>query len=116
LKVLRIAKQIRPSLWTKSSLMIGLGETDGEVTLVMQRLREAGVDMLTLGQYLPPGRPGERYVPVDRYVPPAKFDAWRDEARELGFLAVASGPLVRSSYRAGLLLEEAKSATRCPTS
>jgi lipoic acid synthetase len=66
--------------------------------------------MLTLGQYLAPGRPGERFLPVDRYVAPAQFDAWTTEARDLGFRAVASGPLVRSSYRAGQLLEEAKIA------
>jgi lipoic acid synthetase len=116
LHVLRRAKQIRPNLWTKSSLMVGLGEIDDEITDAMRRLRDADVDMLTLGQYLPPGRPSERYVHVDRYVPPEKFDAWRDDARVLGFLAVASGPLVRSSYRAGLLLEQARrvSETQIP--
>jgi lipoic acid synthetase len=88
--------------------MIGLGETDVEVTDAMRQLRGAGVDMLTLGQYLAPGRPGERFLPVDRFVPPEQFAAWADEAKALGFRAVASGPLVRSSYRAGLLLSEAK--------
>lgn len=107
-QVLRRAKQLRADLWTKSSIMVGLGETDEEVSDAMLRLRKADVDMLTLGQYLAPGRPGERYVPVDRFVPPEQFAAWADEAREIGFRAVASGPLVRSSYRAGLLLEEAK--------
>jgi lipoic acid synthetase len=108
LGVLRRAKELRPDLWTKSSIMIGLGETDDEVTDAMRRLREAGVDMLTLGQYLAPGRPGERFLPVDRFVPPSRFEQWAVEARELGFRAVASGPLVRSSYRAGLLLDEAR--------
>ncbi len=107
-RVLRRAKQLRPNLWTKSSIMVGLSESDDEVTDAMRRLREANVDMLTLGQYLAPGRPGERYLPVDRFVAPDQFAAWADEARELGFRAVASGPLVRSSYRAGLLLAEAR--------
>jgi lipoic acid synthetase len=107
-RVLSRAKQLRADLRTKSSIMVGLGETDDEVSDAMRRLREADVDMLTLGQYLAPGRPGERYVPVDRFVPPEQFAAWADEARGIGFRAVASGPLVRSSYRAGLLLEEAR--------
>jgi lipoic acid synthetase len=108
LGVLWRAKVLRPDLLTKSSIMIGLGETDEEVTDAMRQLRGAGVDMLTLGQYLAPGRPGERYLPVDRFVPPKQFDAWADEARMLGFRAVAAGPLVRSSYRAGLLLSGAR--------
>lgn len=107
-QVLRRAKALRPDLRTKSSIMIGLGETDAEVTDAMQQLRAADVDMLTLGQYLAPGKPSERFLPVDRFVPPEQFDAWAVEARAMGFRAVASGPLVRSSYRAGLLLEQAK--------
>jgi len=107
-RVLSRAKQLRADLWTKSSIMVGLGETDDEISGAMRKLREADVDMLTLGQYLAPGRPSERYVPVDRFVPPEQFAAWADEARGIGFRAVASGPLVRSSYRAGLLLEEAR--------
>jgi lipoic acid synthetase len=106
--VLRGAKRLRPDLWTKSSIMVGLGETDAEVTDAMHRLRDADVDLLTLGQYLAPGLPGDRFLPVDRYVHPDQFAAWRDEALEMGFLAVASGPLVRSSFRAGWLLEEAQ--------
>jgi lipoic acid synthetase len=108
LKVLRRAKELRPDLLTKSSIMIGLGELDAEVTEAMRQLREANVDMLTLGQYLAPGRPGERYLPVDRYVPPEQFERWAEEAREMGFCAVAAGPLVRSSFRAGMLLEQAR--------
>jgi lipoic acid synthetase len=107
-RVLNSAKHLRPELFTKSSIMVGLGETDAEVTDAMSRLRDADVDMLTLGQYLAPGRPGERFLPVDRFVTPDQFDAWKMEARELGFRAVASGPRVRSSFRAGQLLEEAK--------
>jgi lipoic acid synthetase len=108
LKVLRCAKELRPDLWTKSSIMVGLGETNDEIAGAMRRLRDVNVDMLTLGQYLAPGRPGERYLPVDRFVPPQQFAAWADEARSIGFRAVAAGPLVRSSYRAGLLLEQAR--------
>ena len=69
----------------------------------MRMLREAGVDMVTLGQYL---QPGDRHLPVDRFPEPTQFQRWDQEAREFGFKAVASGPLVRSSYRAGLLWEE----------
>jgi lipoic acid synthetase len=112
LEVLRRAKRLRPDLWTKSSIMVGLGESDDEVTAAMRSLREASVDMLTLGQYLAPGRPGERFLPVDRFVPPAQFEIWATAAREIGFRAVAAGPLVRSSYRAGLLLEEACTGRR----
>jgi lipoic acid synthetase len=108
LTVLRNAKRLRPDVYTKSSLMVGVGETDAEVSAAMRELRSADVDLVTLGQYLAPGKPGERFLPVDRYVTPAQFDAWADEAREIGFRAVASGPLVRSSFRAGLLLEQAK--------
>jgi lipoyl synthase len=112
LQVLRRAKQLRPDIWTKSSVMVGLGESDGEVTDAIRSLHAAGVDMLTLGQYLAPGLPGERFLPVDRFVPPSQFGMWAAEARELGFRAVAAGPLVRSSYRAGLLLEEARTGRR----
>lgn len=108
LEILRRAKELHPDRWTKSSLMVGLGETDQEITGAMQQLREVGVELLTLGQYLAPGRPGTRFLPVDRYVTPEQFERWDVEARELGFRGVASGPLVRSSYRAGQLLEEAK--------
>ena len=107
LEVLRQTKELQPALLSKSSLMVGLGETDDEVTATMQELRTVGVDLLTLGQYLAPGRPGTRFVEVARYVHPDQFDAWADEARGLGFRAVASGPLVRSSYQAGRLLAEA---------
>ena len=110
LEVLRRAKAFRPEIWTKSSIMVGLGETDAEISDAMRLLREVGVELLTLGQYLAPGRPGTRYLPVDRYVEPEQFLRWGEEARSLGFLGVASGPLVRSSYRAGLLLDEASAS------
>jgi len=110
LEVLQRAHQLRPDLLTKSSIMIGMGETDEEVTSAMQRLREVGVELLTLGQYLAPGKVGTRYLPVDRYVHPDQFAAWKEEALSMGFRGVASGPLVRSSYRAGQLRDEALAA------
>jgi lipoic acid synthetase len=106
--VLRHAKQLRPDLWTKSSIMVGLGETDDEVVAAMHSLREAKVELLTLGQYLSPGKAGTRFLPVDRYVHPDQFAEWSEIAYTMGFLGVAAGPLVRSSYRAGLLMQEAE--------
>jgi lipoic acid synthetase len=84
--------------FTKSSLMLGLGERPDEVRAAMADLRASGVDFLTLGQYL---RPTPRHLPVAAWVTPQEFDAWRAEGEALGFRYVASGPLVRSSYRAG---------------
>ncbi|MEO1495557.1 MAG: lipoyl synthase [Planctomycetota bacterium] len=113
LKILREAKRLRPDLATKSSLMVGLGETDDEVIDALRRLREeASVDIVTLGQYLTPGKPGERFLPVDRYVTPEQFDAYRDAAYDLGFPGVASGPMVRSSFRAGVLYEATRTGKR----
>jgi len=86
----------RPML-TKSSIMVGIGEEDGEVLETMRDLRAAGVDVVTLGQYL---RPTPKHAPVDRYVTPEQFDAFAAEGRAMGFLYVAAGPLVRSSYKA----------------
>jgi lipoyl synthase len=82
---------------TKSSIMVGLGETDAEVTETMRDLRDAGVDVVTLGQYL---RPGPKYHEVMRFVTPEQFATFQQQALEMGFLYAASGPLVRSSYRA----------------
>ncbi|MBX3434097.1 MAG: lipoyl synthase [Pirellulales bacterium] len=104
LEVLLRAKELRPDVATKSSLMVGLGETDAEVTAALQELRGAGVDLLTIGQYLAPGKPGTRFLPVARYVPPEQFAAWERESLAMGFRGVAAGPLVRSSYKAGELL------------
>ncbi|MFQ5919232.1 MAG: lipoyl synthase [Thermoplasmata archaeon] len=98
LRVLRAAKAIRPSVYTKSSLMLGLGEREEEVVQAMRDLRGVGVDILTLGQYL---RPSTRHIQMARWVPPEEFELFRREGQALGFLYVASGPLVRSSYRAG---------------
>ena len=111
--ILREAKRLRPDMVTKSSLMVGLGETDGEIVDAMQRLRdEASVDLVTLGQYLTPGRPGERFLPVDRYVHPDTFDEYAEAAYAMGFAGVASGPMVRSSFRAGVLYEAARTGRR----
>ncbi len=98
LAILRWAKELRNDIFTKSSLMLGLGEGEEEVLQAMRDLREAGVDILTLGQYL---RPTARHVEVARYISPEEFAWYRTRAEEIGFLYVASGPLVRSSYRAG---------------
>ena len=107
LKILSHAKKLRPDLKIKSSIMVGLGESDDEIVEAMELLREVGVEMITLGQYL---QPSNRHLPIDRFPEPKQFADWDRTARELGFKAVASGPLVRSSYRAGLLYEEAEGA------
>jgi lipoic acid synthetase len=112
LEVLRRAGELRPDLPTKSSLMVGVGETNDEVLDAMRQLRGAGVELLTLGQYLAPGRPGTRFLPVDRYVEPRQFLEWEGAARGMGFKGVAAGPLVRSSYRAETLLREALTGRR----
>ena len=103
LHVLDRAKKHRPQLLTKSSLMVGLGETEAEIVACLRDLRGAGVDILTLGQYL---RPSAKHLPVVEYVHPKAFARYAQIARQLGFGYVASGPLVRSSYRAGELYVE----------
>jgi len=97
LSVLRHAKVYRPSLVTKSSIMLGLGETEEEVHQALRDLRDVGVEIVTFGQYL---QPTKRHMKVTRYVDPSEFEDWRRAGEALG-LHVASGPLVRSSYRAG---------------
>lgn len=97
LQVLELAKEIRPDVLTKSSLMLGLGESDREVEQVMDDLRAIDVDVVTFGQYL---RPTLKHLPVKEHVSPGRFDAYRQRALRKGFLYVASGPLVRSSYKA----------------
>ncbi|CAH2062744.1 unnamed protein product, partial [Iphiclides podalirius] len=98
LKVLETAKEVNPDLITKSSIMLGLGETDEQVEQTMKDLRAAGVDCLTLGQYM---QPTKRHLKVAEYVTPERFQRWESVGVGLGFLYTASGPLVRSSYRAG---------------
>ena len=97
LTVLRTAKELRPGIVTKSSLMLGLGESDREVEQAMDDLREHDVDVVTFGQYL---RPSLLHLPVREHVTPARFQALGQRAQKKGFLYVASGPLVRSSYKA----------------
>ncbi|MBI5201832.1 MAG: lipoyl synthase [Elusimicrobia bacterium] len=102
LDVLAAIKEIDPNRKSKSSLMLGLGETPAEVETALKDLRSAGCDIVTLGQYLRPTS-APRHLPVERYLPPTEFEAYGELARQLGFLYVASGPFVRSSYRAGEL-------------
>ena len=104
LDVLRFAKTYRPDVLTKSGLMAGLGEEPGEVEQLLRDLRGANVDVATIGQYLQPTR---RNLPVATYVTPAQFDAYREYGLAIGFKMVFSGPLVRSSYMADLVNEEA---------
>ncbi|XP_017080964.1 lipoyl synthase, mitochondrial [Drosophila eugracilis] len=98
LQVLTEAKKFNPNLITKSSIMLGLGETDQEIENTLKDLREAGVDCVTLGQYM---QPTNKHLKVIEYVTPEKFKHWEERGNELGFLYTASGPLVRSSYKAG---------------
>jgi lipoic acid synthetase len=99
LSVLRSVKKLDRNMLTKSSIMLGLGEREEEVRLAMMHLKDAGVDFLTIGQYL---RPSARHLPVAEYVAPATFEDYKKIGEgEFGFEYVASGPLVRSSYKAG---------------
>lgn len=98
LSCLKHAKKVKPGLYTKTSVMLGLGETVEEVIQTMKDLRAIEVDVVTFGQYL---RPTEHHLAVVEYVRPDKFDMFKKIGEELGFKYVASGPLVRSSYKAG---------------
>lgn len=105
LAVLEHAKKINPKLVTKTSMMLGLGETDDEVIHALNgiyymtvALRAIDVDVVTFGQYM---RPSKKHMKVSEYVSPDKFDLWQVKASGMGFKYVASGPLVRSSYKAG---------------
>ncbi|MBI3022876.1 MAG: lipoyl synthase [Thaumarchaeota archaeon] len=98
LSVLRNVKKLNRRIHTKSSIMLGLGEDEEEVSLAMKHLRDVGVDFLTIGQYL---RPSKRHLPVEEYVTPETFEKYRHIGEKMGFKYVASGPLVRSSYKAG---------------
>jgi lipoic acid synthetase len=107
LDVLRFAKRYRPASLAKSGAMLGLGETPGEVERLLRDLRDAEVDVVTLGQYLQPTR---RNLRVAEYVTPAQFDAYREFGLSLGFKMVFSGPLVRSSYMADVVSRQAAGA------
>ncbi|MGI9291522.1 MAG: lipoyl synthase [Gammaproteobacteria bacterium] len=103
LDVLDWARQLAPAVLTKTSLMLGLGETDAEVIATMDDLRERKVDILTLGQYLQPTR---HHLPVERFVSPQEFEHFRAEGLKRGFMEVVAGPLVRSSYRADRVFDK----------
>jgi lipoic acid synthetase len=111
LQVLSVARG--DDLVTKSNLILGMGERREEVSQAMADLRAAGCDLLTITQYL---RPSARHHPVDRWVPPEEFEELAEEAAELGFAGVQSGPLVRSSYRAGRLYRQAMERRSGPVS
>jgi lipoic acid synthetase len=107
LHLLKTVKEIDPSMFTKSGLMVGLGEEKDEVLQVMDDLRAADVDFITIGQYL---QPTPRHAPVDRFVTPDEFEYYKRIAKAKGFLMVASSPLTRSSYHAGEDFEEMRKA------
>ena len=98
LSVLKHAKEAKEGLITKTSIMLGLGETEAQLWETLKELRNIDVDVVTFGQYM---RPTKRHMPVHTYVTPAVFETWRQRALDMGFLYCASGPLVRSSYKAG---------------
>lgn len=97
LLLIQQAGKAGPQMQTKSGLMLGMGETPDEVRQSLKDLRDAGCQILTLGQYL---QPSSDQLPVERFIPPDEFDAWKMQAQDMGFLQVASGPFVRSSYHA----------------
>lgn len=98
LKILKESKRMAPKIYTKTSLMLGLGETEEEIIQTMKDARAIGTDIITFGQYL---RPSPFHYPIKEYVTPEKFNYYEKLAKKQGFLYCASGPLVRSSYRAG---------------
>ena len=107
--ILKKAKELRPDILTKSSIMVGLGETNEEISHTLKLLREADVDLVTIGQYL---APSPNHLAVDRFPEPTQYDEWNKEIEDLGFLGWACGPLVRSSYKAGELLSKASARLR----
>ncbi|MBC8143118.1 MAG: hypothetical protein H7Y38_16960, partial [Armatimonadetes bacterium] len=113
---LRTVKEIEPTIYTKSGIMLGLGETEDEVIAVLNDWKDAGVDAVTMGQYL---KPGKGYLDVVEYLHPSRFDRYAEIAHEIGFLSVASGPFVRSSYNAAdfgeKFLRGSGAATNRPT-
>ena len=107
--ILKEAKRLRPEILTKSSIMVGLGETDDEITEALQLLKDAGVDLVTIGQYL---APSPKHLAVDRFPEPERYNEWSKQIEDMGFLGWACGPLVRSSYKAGELLAKASARLR----
>ena len=109
MELLHRARDSAPWVYTKSGLMVGLGETDAEIRAVMQDLRAVNCDILTLGQYL---QPSQKHLKVDTFVPPEQFAAWKQYGESLGFLQVVSSPLTRSSYHAEQVRELMQSYPR----
>ncbi len=109
--LLHIVRKMASGIVIKSGLMLGLGEFNDEVREVMYELLGTGCSMITIGQYL---QPEQSHLPVDRFVPPEEFNMWRDEAYKIGFCGVASGPFVRSSYRAAEMLRDTANHTSVP--
>ena len=107
LRLLQNVKEVDPAVFTKSGIMVGLGETKEEVMQVMDDMRSAGVDFITIGQYLQPTR---KHAAIDRFVTPAEFEAYASMARAKGFLMVSASPMTRSSYHAGDDFERLRSA------
>lgn len=101
LKTLELAKEIKSSQYTKTSIMLGVGEKDDEIMQTLKDLRDVGCDVVTFGQYLAPTNRHKKYLPIHDYATPERFNYWKEVADDMGFLYCASGPLVRSSYRAG---------------
>ncbi|MBD2609287.1 lipoyl synthase [Scytonema hofmannii FACHB-248] len=97
LELIRRSRQLAPQIYTKSGIMVGLGETDEEIRACMQDLRDVDCDILTIGQYL---QPSHKHLKVDNFIHPEQFDAWKAFGEEIGFLQVVSSPLTRSSYHA----------------
>ncbi|MHA1542249.1 MAG: lipoyl synthase [Candidatus Hodarchaeales archaeon] len=110
LQVLKSIKKLNPEIYTKFSIILGFGESDEGILKALQDLKKANVDIVTLGQYLQPSRKAK---PVHEYITPEKFEFWNEKAGEVGFLAVVSGPLVRSSYQAGLLYSQIHENSLC---
>jgi lipoyl synthase len=98
LSILRMIKELDPRIYTKSSIMLGLGETEEEVIQAAKNLRSAGVDIVSIGQYL---QPTSKHLPVKEYLPPEKFESYRKIIEKMGFAYTVAGPFVRSSYKAG---------------
>ena len=109
LRLLQTAKELNPDVFTKSGIMLGLGEERDEVLQVMDDLRSAGVDFLTIGQYL---QPTPKHAPLVRYVPPEEFETYRQAGMSKGFLLVSSSPLTRSSHHADEDFERLRAARR----
>jgi lipoic acid synthetase len=103
LRVLENARRLRPGMFTKSALMLGLGEEEAEIEETLRDIRSVGVDIITIGQYL---QPTTKHLTIKRFVHPDEFKHWKSVAETIGFRGVASGPLVRSSYKAAHLFPD----------